>query len=88
MTTSLSQERQYAGRQGEPSVEKNTFYSTRCIDFIGLQKTNWKMRGFFSIETIKTKKAPAGAFFRTQFNPMAKLSYRKYWRGRAVLYPA
>ncbi|MCR1303695.1 MULTISPECIES: hypothetical protein [Enterobacter] len=38
MTTSLSQERQYAGRLGEPSVEKNAFYSKRCIDFIGLQK--------------------------------------------------
>jgi hypothetical protein len=67
---------------------KSTFYSARCAVFIGLQKTKRKMRGIFRMKATETKKAPAGAFFRTQFNLLAKLSCRKYWRDRAVLYPA
>jgi hypothetical protein len=70
------------------SGEKYVFYSARCAVFIGLQKMKRKMRGTFRRKATEAKKAPAGAFFRTQFNRLAKLSCRKYWRDRAVLYPA
>ncbi|MDU4272151.1 MAG: hypothetical protein E7I10_01905, partial [Enterobacter asburiae] len=64
---------------------KNTIYGKRSKVFYGLQKTKRKMRGTFRKKATATKKAPAGAFFRTQFNRLAKLSCRKYWRDRAVL---
>ncbi len=67
---------------------KNAIYSKRCRVFSALQQTQLKMRDTFRMVATETKKAPAGAFFRTQFNPLAKLSCRKYWRDRAVLYPA
>ncbi|MEZ1649301.1 hypothetical protein, partial [Enterobacter hormaechei] len=63
-------------------------FTARAVLFLSVcRKRNGKMRGTFRRKATETKKAPAGAFFRTQFNRLAKLSCRKYWRDRAVLYP-
>lgn len=52
-----------------------------------------KMREGFQISvqsrTVDMKKAPAGAFFSTKFTARRRKKLnRKYWRDRAVLYPA
>ncbi len=52
------------------------------------RKQKGKLRGIFRIKATGTKKHPQVLSFEPSLALMAKLSCRKCWRDRAVLYPA
>jgi len=56
---------------------------------VGLQQVAAKVAVSIQDRENRNKKSTRRCFLEvTQFRPQAKLSRRKYWRDRAVLYPA
>ncbi|MGY5367274.1 hypothetical protein ACXGQP_07960 [Enterobacter oligotrophicus] len=54
---------------GHRQTDKVSVAAVAVTFLVGYRKTKQELRHIFRNEGRKTKKAPEGAFFKTQFNP-------------------